>query len=94
MQIIGSLAGQYGSAPSTISLTEPMPTGFQALLTLYGVTYRFQLGQDSSYISDVDIDYPYCSASALRTSYNCVNMKNTNLGLVMFILSITIGIMI
>ena len=94
LQITGSVTGQCASLPSTTTLTQSMPTGFQALVNWSGETIRLQLGQDSSYISLVNTKRGACSITGLRTSYNAGSMKSTNLALIMGILSIIIGIVI
>jgi hypothetical protein len=91
LQITGSVTGQCNGLSSTISLTQSIPTSFQTVLTWSGETIRLQLGQDNSYLSFVNTNNAYCSATALRTSYNAGSMKSMNFGLVMFILLITIG---
>jgi hypothetical protein len=93
LQITNSVSGQCTGLPSTIVLTLPLPTIFQTLITWAGDPIRVQLGQDNSYLSFVDLNRPYCSSTAVRTSFSAGSMKSMNLGLVMFILLITIGIM-
>jgi hypothetical protein len=94
LQITGSVTGQCSSFSSSVSQTAPLTTGFQTTFSSSGQTIRLQLGQDSQYVSYVNLNAPLCSGSALRTSYNAGNMKSMNLGLIVFILSITVGIMI
>lgn len=93
LQVSGSAVGSCTGFLSTITLTLTTPTGFQAAVTWSGQTIRMLLGQDSSSITFVNVNYPYCSATALRTSYNAGNIQSMNLGLIIFILLITIVIM-
>ena len=88
LQIIGSVTGVCTGLPSTVTLTQSIPTGFQALITWSGETIRLQLGQDSSYISLVNIQHGLCSTTGLRASYSSDSVKSTHLGLAIYILSI------
>jgi hypothetical protein len=94
IRMTGNTTGQCGNLSSTFSITEQMPTGFRTYVQLYGQIYRFQLGQDSSYISSVNANHAYCSSNGLRASYNAANMESMNLDLIMFILLITVSIII
>jgi len=93
LQLSSSVTGQCTGYPSNVILTTPIVTIFQTLITWTGDPIRLQLGEDNSYLSFVDLNRPYCSSTAVRTSFNGGSKKNMNLGLVMFILLITIGIM-
>ncbi len=93
MQIAGSATGQCALIGSTVSLLVPMSTSFQIDFLWGTETIRLQLGQDNSYLSFVNIYHGGCSATAVRTSYNVGSMKSMNMGNIMFILLILIGIM-
>lgn len=89
LQITGSVTGVCNGL-STVTLTPSMPTGFQALIQWSTETIRLQLGQDSSYISLVNIQHGLCSTTGLRASYSSDSMITTNVGLATHILSIII----
>jgi hypothetical protein len=93
MQIAGSAIGQCALFGSAISLIVPMSTSFQIDFSWATETIRLQLGQDNAYVSFVNIYHGRCSATAVRTSYNGGSMKSMNMGNIMFILLILIGIM-
>ncbi len=93
MQIAGSTIGQCALFGSAISIIVPMSTSFQIDFLWGTETIRLQLGQDNSYLSFVNIYHGGCSATAVRTSYNVGSMKSMNMGNIMFILLILIGIM-
>jgi hypothetical protein len=93
MQIAGSATGQCALIGSTVSLLVPMSTSFQIDFLWGTETIRLQLGQDNAYVSFVNIYHGRCSATAVRTSYNGGSMKSMNMGMVMFILLISISIM-
>ncbi|UJR18534.1 hypothetical protein I4U23_005440 [Adineta vaga] len=90
LQVSGNVAGICTNVPSTLILAQTMPTGFQTYISWYRDTLRFRLGQDSSYISIVNIGHGACSASGLRISYNSGYMIYMNVYLIIFILIITI----
>jgi hypothetical protein len=93
LQISGPVIGQCGGFPPTVTLSQIIPIGFQAMLTWSGQPVRVQLGQDSAYVAFVDYTRGFCSTSGVRISYNAGSIKSMNLVLVIFILLITIGIM-
>ncbi len=93
LQIAGSVTGQCAGFTPTVALTQSIPAGFQAVITWSREPIRLLLGQDNSYVSFVNLNRGFCSATALRTSYNAGSMKSMNLVLVISILLITIGIM-
>jgi len=92
-QIEGPVIGQCASFTPIVALTQPLPVGFQTTITWANEPIRVQLGQDNAYVALVDLNRAFCSTSAVRVSYNGGSMKSMNLGLVMFILLITIAIM-
>jgi hypothetical protein len=92
-QISGPVIGQCAGFTPIVSLTQALPVGFQTTITWSGEPIRVQMGLDNAYVALVDLNRAFCSTSAVRVSYNGGSMKNMNLGLVMFILLITIGIM-
>jgi hypothetical protein len=93
MQLTGSVTGVCPGVSSPFTVTESMPTGFQTTFLWNGETVLLILGQDNSFLSLVNIVNGYCSATAVRTSYNGGNMKSINLFLVIFLLLIGIGLM-
>ncbi|CAF1158680.1 unnamed protein product [Adineta ricciae] len=91
LQLSGNVNGVCNNVPSTVTLTQSMPSGFQSNLIWAGQTIRVQLGLDNSYIALVNVGTGSCSATGLRTSYNSVSTMSMNAYLIMFILTITIG---
>jgi hypothetical protein len=93
--ISGAVTGICANLPSTVALTAPIPTtSFQVLLSWYGEVLRFQLGQDNNYLSLVNINYPYCSATAVRLSYSHGTRIKIHWDLFLFSLLIIIGIIV
>ena len=92
LQLTGSATGSCSS--STISLTLAAVTTFQIGFTWYGESIRLQLGQDNAYLAFINLNQVLCSATAVRTSYNTGSMIKMNLGIIMFILLLTIGMKI
>jgi hypothetical protein len=93
MQLTGSVTGQCPGISSPVTVTESMPTGFQTSFVWNGETILLLLGQDNTFLAIVNSGTGYCSATAVRTSYNGASMKSMNLVMIMFILLITIAIM-
>ncbi len=94
IKITAGVTGVCNNLPSYLSITQSIPSGFQLTLTWAGQILRFQLGEDSSFISIVNINYPYCSSSALRTSYSHANRKQIHWSFILFTLLITFGIIV
>jgi hypothetical protein len=93
MQLTGSVTGVCPGVSSPFTVTELMPTGFQTTFLWNTETVLLILGQDNSFLSFVNYGSGYCSATAVRTSYNGGNIKSMNLALVIFLLLIGIGLM-
>jgi hypothetical protein len=93
LQITGGVTGICNGFQTSFSASGLIPTTFTSVITWYGETIRITLGPDNSYLSFVNLNFAYCSATAVRTSYSAASMKDMNLALIMFILPITIAIM-
>jgi len=93
IQLTGGATGLCTNYAPTVALTQTVPTGFQTVVNWYGEAIRISLGLDNAYLAFVNIQHPYCSATAMRTSYSAGSMKRMNLVLIIFILPIIIGIM-
>jgi hypothetical protein len=94
IQIVGNVTGVCSDFSSPITLIQSMPTSFRMIVAWSLESIRLQLSRNNYYISFVNIKYPYCSASASRTSSDGSSMKSMDLGFTMFILLSTMGIMV